>query len=210
MKRSVAWAGALVLALQANIQSQAGGVTNGLIVITSRTASDALYRQISSSTLYDADDFKGPGVFSPGDAAMAELLQDHGYSTRLVPEWLLNPNVFDPSGIYFIPPFPGATVYYHEYIYGGGGGPTKLTDTNYAYSAALVIVSGSGSSYDMPPPNTNGVGIIMGEHSCIGDRSLNGKSSIYMYSSINSGDVAGTALGDAQYMKVVNPSHPIM
>lgn len=121
---------------------------------------------------------------------------------RLVPEWLLNPNAIDPYGTY--------TGLSPEYIYGGGGGPTRPGDTNNAYSASLVIVSGSGSSFDMPPPNTNGIGIIMGEHSCLGDRTLNGQSSIFMYGSINSGDVQGTTPGVVQYMKVINPTHPIM
>ncbi len=219
MKVRFTGTGALSLALIATSQFTAfGAATNGLIVISSRTASDALYRQISSSTLYDADDFKGPGVFSPGDAAMAELLQDHGYSTRLVPEWLLHPFLADPQSLYsgmlpeyfgIAPDSPGSAP---DWIYGGAGGPTKTADTNEAYSASLVIVSGSGSSFDMPPPNTRGIGIVMGEHSCMGDRSLNGKSSIYMYSSINpnSGDAAGNALGDIQYMQVVNPTHMIM
>jgi hypothetical protein len=50
----------------------------------------------------------------------------------------------------------------------------------------------------------------MGEHSCIGDRSLNGKSSIYMYTAIQSGDITGTTPGDGQYMKVLDPTHPIL
>jgi len=209
----------MTLAMAATSQlAVLGATTNGLIIISSRTASDALYRQISSSTLYDADDFKGPGVFSPGDAAMAELLQDHGYSTRLVPEWLLNPFLLDPQSLYssMLPDYfataPDSPGNAPDWIYGGAGGPTKTADTNNAYSASLVIISGSGSSFDMPPPNTRGIGIVMGEHSCLGDRSLNGKSSIYMYSSINpnSGDSAGATLGDIQYMWVVNPTHPIM
>ncbi len=216
MKNRLVWAGALALAVLATSPTQALGVTNGFVVITTRTASDALYRQISSSTLYDADDFKGPGVFSPGDAAMAMLLQDNGYSTRLIPEWLLSRGLTDPQGVYsgqlaeyFATP-PDYYALAPDYFYGGAGGPTKTADTNNAYSASLVIVSGSGSSFDMPPPNTNGVGIIMGEHSCIGDRSLNGKSSIYMYSAITSGDISGGTLGDVQYMKVLDPTHPIL
>jgi len=216
MKSRFVWASALALAVIATSQTQTLGVTNGLVIISSRTASDSLYRQISSSTLYDADDFKGPGVVSPGDVAMATLLQDNGYSTRVVPEWLLSRALTDPQGVYsgMLPDYFAMDPTYYalapDYIYGGAGGPTKSGDTNYDYSASLVIISGSGSSFDMPPPNTNGIGIIMGEHSCIGDRSLNGKSSIYMYSAIQSGDVAGTALGDVQYMKVIDPTHPIM
>src|SRR5437667_960339 len=155
MKHQFAWASVVALAVTFSSQTQTMGITNGVLVITARTASDALYRQISSSTLYDADDYKGPGTITPGDAEMAILLQDHGYVTRVVPEWLLRPEALDPC------PTPAYTDLSPEYYYGGGGGPTKKTDTNYLFSASLVIVSGSGSSADMPPPNTNGIPIIM-------------------------------------------------
>ena len=202
MKNQIAWTSALALAMTFTSQLVCPALTNGVVVITTRTASDALYRQISSSTLYDSDDFKGPGAFSPGDAAMAELLQDHGYVTRLVPEWLLRPDAVDPHGTY-----NGLSP---EYYYGGGGGPSRPADTNDLYAASLVIVSGSGSSADMPPPNTNGIPLIMGEHSCLGDNVLSGNSSIYMYAQKTSGNQAGTALGAAQYMVVLAPNHPIM
>src|SRR5262245_32016411 len=71
-------------------------------------------------------------------------------------------------------------------------------------------MSCSGSSADMPPPNTNGIPIIMGEHSCLGDQSLAGNSSIYMYVNKTSGNQTGTTPGDGQYMVVVNTTHPIM
>lgn len=80
MKKRFVWAGAVALAVSVGSPVQTMAVTNGLVVITSRTAADALYRQISSSSLYDADDYRGPGVFSAGDVAMAVLLQDNGYS----------------------------------------------------------------------------------------------------------------------------------
>lgn len=205
MKHRFAWASALTLAAIISSQIQTPGLTNGCVVISTRTAQDALYRQISSSTLYDSDDFKGPGAFAPGDATMATLLQDHGYVTRLVPEWLLRTDCYDPYGYYY-----GQNP---EYYYGGGGGPTKPSDTNFLYAAQLVIISGSGSSFDMPMPNTNGIPIIMGEHSCLGDQQLNGFSSIYMYGLKNSGDTtfnAAATPGDVQWMKVVAPNHPIM
>jgi hypothetical protein len=214
MKNRFLWASAVALVVTVGSQVQTLGLTNGFIVLSSRTAADALYRQISSSSLYDADDFKGPGVFSPGDAAMATLLQDYGYSTRLVPEWLLSTALVDSQGIYAgaLPAYFAPTGEAPNWIYGGAGGPTKTGDTNNAYSAQLVIISGSGSSFDMPPPNTRGIPIIMGEHSCIGDRTLNGNSSLYMYSAIQSGDVSGTALGNVQYMKVTTDgkAHPIL
>jgi hypothetical protein len=160
MKYRFVWASALTLALTISSEVPSRAITNGVVVISTRTASDALYRQISSSTLYDADDYKGPGAFSPGDAGMAILLQDHGYVTRLVPEWLLRPEAIDPNGTY--------SDLTPEYYYGGGGGPSRKSDTNALYAASLVIIAGSGSSADMPPPNTNGIPIIIGEHSCLG------------------------------------------
>lgn len=215
MKNRFLWASAVALTVTVGSQVQTLGLTNGFIVLTSRTAADALYRQISSSTLYDADDFKGPGVFSPGDAAMATLLQDYGYSTRLVPEWLLSVALVDPQGLYagILPAYFTPAGEAPDWVYGGAGGPTKIADTNNDYSAQLVIISGSGSSFDMPPPNTRGIPIIMGEHSCLGDNVLNGNSSIYMYGLKDSGDQTFTAAqtpGDIQYMKVVAPDHPIM
>ena len=203
MKQRLAWAGALALALTVTSTVNTMALTNGLVIITTRTASDALYRQISTSSLYDADDFKGPGMAAPGDAAMAILLQDYGYSTRVIPEWLLNPAVLDPHTTY-------DTTFYPNNFYGGGGGPTKPLDTNALYAAQLVIVSGSGSGNDMPPPNTNGIGIMMGEHSCLGQNALNGQSSIFMYGNKTSGNDTGTATGPDQYMLVREPNHPIM
>src|SRR5439155_12856013 len=98
MKHRFVWASALALALTVTTQLQTMAITNGVIVITTRAASDALYRQISSSSLYDADDYKGPGVFSPGDTAMAILLQDYGYVTRLAPECMIRPDAIDTDG----------------------------------------------------------------------------------------------------------------
>lgn len=204
MKNRICKASLFALALFTSVPAWA--LTNGVIVISTRSGSDALYRQISSSTLYDADDFQGPGAFSPGDAAMATLLQDYGYVTRLVPEWLLRWDAYDPAGIYsaYLPD-PG-------FWYGGGGGPTKPGDTNANAAAQLVIISGSGSSSDMPPPNTNGIPIMMGEHSCLGDVSLSGQSSIFMYGNKtgNSGNDTGTSVGPDQYMLVLQTNHPIM
>jgi hypothetical protein len=220
MKNRFLWAGAVVLAATVGSQVQTLGLTNGFVVISSRTASDSLYRQISSSTLYDADDFKGPGVVSPGDAAMAALLQDYGYCTRVVPEWLLSTALVDPQGVYsatlpqyFGPPTGSGEA--PDWICGGAGGPTKTGDTNGDYAAQLVIISGSGSSFDMPPPNTRGIPIIMGEHSCLGDRVLNGNSSIYLYQQISSGDLSSDVYPTDPYtlwmqVTAAGKAHPIM
>src|SRR5262245_56528411 len=94
MKSRFVCALALAVGLSSTIQTLA--ITNGVVLITTRTASDARYRIISSSSLYDGDDFRGPGSFSPGDAAMGQLLQDYGYTARLIPEWLLRWDGVDP------------------------------------------------------------------------------------------------------------------
>ena len=208
MKRRFLWASAVALAVIAGSQVQTLGLTNGLIIITTRTASDALYRQISSSGLYDSDDFRGPGTATPGDSAMASLLMDNGYSTRLVPEWLLSPQAVDPSGVY------SAYMPCYEYIYGGGGGPTKPLDTNVLYAAQLVILSGSGSGGDFPEPNTRGIAIMGGDHTILGDRA--NKGSLFMYGNSGTSDANGANAfpvpGPIQYLKVTaaGKAHPIM
>jgi hypothetical protein len=185
-------------------------ITNGVVVITTRSATDAYWRQQSSSGLWDADDNRGPGIFSPGDAAMGILLEDNGYTTRMVPEKVLsytssqgtstvdwNNDPIDPNGYYEGGNLPS-------------GGTTSAS--NVLYSAMLVIVSGSGSSADMPPPNTNGIPIIMGEHSCLGDNTTSlprDHSELFLYGNKNSGNLtAGNNPG--LYMRVVDPNHPIM
>jgi len=204
MKQRFAWLGALALAAAITSQVQAQTMTNGVIVITTRSAQDAFWRQQSSSTLWDTDDAKGPGCFSPGDAAMAELLQDNGYSTRMVPEKVLSytQNNGDPTVDWM-----GTDNNPLTYYTGGAGPSSSVSDTN--WSAMLVVVSGSGSSADMPPVNTTGIPIIMGEHSCLGNNTVKDHSQIYLYSNKSSGNltVPGTA---GLYMKVVDTNHVIM
>jgi hypothetical protein len=220
MKSRFAWASALALAVLVIPQTETKAaytnldgiiITNGVIVMTTRSGQDAFWRQQSSSGLWDADDNRDPGDFTPGDAAMAELLQDNGYTTRMVPEKVLS----------YTSQFGGPTLdwlgnpidplqYYNGGILptGGSGGASS----NVLYSAMLVIVSGSGSSADMPPPNTNRIPIIMGEHSCFGDNTTSpprDHSEIFLYGNKNSGNLT---LGNnpGLYMTVVDPTHPIM
>jgi hypothetical protein len=207
MKSQFVWVSALALAgaLTSSVQGQA--LTNGVIVITTRSAQDAYWRQTSSSSLWDADDAKGPGTFSPGDAAMGILLQDNGYTTRMVPEKALSYTansgdpLFDWNGS-LNNPIP---------YYTGGAGPSSSASDE-RWSAMLVIVSGSGSSADMPPPNTNGIPIIMGEHSCLGDSTTSppkDHSELFLYGNKNSGNLTSPAT-HGLYMKVLAPDHPIM
>src|ERR1017187_8146128 len=94
MKNRCVWASALVLTIGATAQvetkaayTNANGtlITNGTIIITTRAAGDGHFFLQSSSTTADMDDNRGPG-FSPGDAAMGELLMDNGYSVKLLPD----------------------------------------------------------------------------------------------------------------------------
>lgn len=207
MKHRIAWLGALALGAALNTAPHARALTNGVVVITTRSAIDAFWRQQSSSTLWDADDAKGPGVFSPGDAAMGELLQDNGYTVRMVPEKALSytQNGGDPTVDWLGNPGEPSTYYT------GGGGPSSST-ADERWSAMLVVVSGSGSSADMPPPNTNGIPIIMGEHSCLGDNTTGlpkDHSELFLYSNKSSGNLA---LGNnpGLYMTVTDTNHPIV
>ena len=224
MKNRFAWAGALALAFtflsptetKAAITNLDGTIiTNGVVIITTRTGEDAFWRQQSSSALWDGDDPAGPGVFSPGDAAMGGLLGDYGYTVRVLPEqalhylnyqgaqsldWLSNPN--DP-----------------QFYYQGSGG-ASVSKANFApnvlWSAMLVIMSGSGSSGDMAPPNTNGVPIIAGENAVLGDSPAGVPASHAELFFYGTGD--GTKhtsnktdpVANGLYMTVVNTNHPIM
>jgi hypothetical protein len=205
MKHRFVWASAVALAATITSQAETPAITNGVVIITTRSAQDAYWRQQSSSGLWDGDDYKGPGIFSPGDAAMGILLQDNGYVTRMVPEKVLTCDAqsgeptLDWNGDFVNP-----LTYYQ-----GGGGPTASTTTNVLWSAMLVIVSGSGSSADMPPPNTNGIPIIMGEHSCLGNNAPRDHSQLFLYGNKTSANL-GLANNPGLYMKVMAPNHPIM
>ena len=228
MKHRLPWAGVLALAatLAAPLASIATNftngfgvvVTNGVIFVTTRSASDGWFRTQSSSTVWDTDDPRGPGGYSPGDVKMCEILQDHGYATRVLPEKALS---FQNLGL------AGNTLYWdnatptdpYNFYYNGGnsfgnglsGGGTALNDL---YSCVLLIVSGSGGSADMPIANTNNIPVIMGEHSCLGTNRANAsneRSEIYLYGNKNGNSGNNTTTNIANlYMKVVNPNHPIM
>src|SRR5271157_6205415 len=98
MKNRLAWAGAIALAFLAASQVETRAVytnlngtiiTNGTIIVTTRAAGDGHFFLQSSSTIDDMDDNQGPG-FSPGDAAMCQLLQDNGYAVKLLPDKALS------------------------------------------------------------------------------------------------------------------------
>src|ERR1035438_4517156 len=140
-------------------------ITNGTIVITTRAAGDGHFFLQSSSTIDDMDDNRGPG-HSPGDAAMAALLMDNGYSVKLLPDKALCYSAF---------PFGSATCKdvfggdeNPQLYYDGLAGPANTAGYNELLSAMLVVISGSGSSSDVALPNTNGIPIVCGESAVIG------------------------------------------
>jgi len=229
MKNRYIWAGALALAIGAVSQVETKAaytnlngtiITNGVIVMTTRAAQDAWFHMQSSSTgLWDADDNRGPGVFTPGDVAMGELLQDHGYSTRMVPDRVLNyyqnsspaPLQTWASCSVFCggadANMPDPLTYYNGGIGVAGGGAAS----NELYSAMLVIMSGSSSGADFPPPNTNHIPIIAGDHTTVGDSTSTtaGHAQLYLWANKNSGNLV-LSQNPGLYMTVVAPNHPIM
>lgn len=221
MKHRIVWASALTLALNLGIQFDGRAaytnndgviITNGVVFVTTRTAGDAWFRSQSSSTVWDADDPRGPGSYAPGDVKMCELLQDAGYSTRLIPEKAVSFSAYGLQGPTLYWDGQTTTDPYNYYYNGGNGLSGGGTAASTLCSAVLVIVSGSGSSADMPIVNSNRIPVIMGEHSCLGtNRSNNSgeRSELYLYANKSSGNNTTTNTANL-YMKVVNPNHPIM
>ena len=220
MKSRFAWAGALALAILAISQAEtkawytnANGtiITNGVILVTTRGANDGHFFRQSSSTVDDMDDTRGSGT-SPGDVAMCEVLQDNGYSTRLLPDKALSSFMYPFGGD------PCQDVYGNvndpSVYYNGLAGPANgQGPNNELLSAMLVVVSGSGSSSDAIMPNTYGVPIVIGESAILGsgDNGVpGGHGEHFLYSTKKTTGNVTNATGDYLYMKVVDPNHPIM
>ena len=187
MKNRFVWASAVALAITVGVPVRTMAITNGVIVITTRANQDT-----AAASEYLTDE-KGPGMVSPGDVAMLQLLGDHGYTCRL----LLDKMLSSRAGAFCSAPpdpFPWQEV---ELV-------------NPSFAPALIINSGGSAGADVPPRNTSGVPIVMGEHTTLADRANAG--SIYMYSNGGeSTDPNGTATaGPSKYMVVVNTTHPIM
>ena len=220
MKNRFVWASALALAVGAisEVATQAAYtnsngtvITNGVILVTTRAASDGHFFLQSSSTIDDMDDNRGSG-YSPGDSAMCELLQDSGYTTRLLPDKALS---------YFAFPFSSGSpclnvlggVNDPQVYFNGSPGPANSQGAfNELLSAMLVVVSGSGSSSDAIEPNTNGVPIVCGESAVLGSGDAGvpaGHGELHLYSNKNSNNYTGHS-GNDLLMKVVDPNHPIM
>ncbi|MEO6034854.1 MAG: hypothetical protein ABIQ35_06340 [Verrucomicrobiota bacterium] len=189
MKNKFFCAGVLALLATASIPLETQAATNGVILITTRFGQDI---SLSSG---DLNDIKGPGQVSPGDAAMSTVLAQNGYSSRYLIDVELNPTRVNPvTGLSGNPEF---------YIF----------PSNTNFNASLIINSGTSGSADIGAPNTNGVPIMMGEHSCISDVGRPSHNSLYMYHGANnSDDVKDTEpnQGASQYMVVIATNHPIM
>jgi hypothetical protein len=221
MKNRFVWAGALALAIGAISQvdakaayTNANGIviTNGTIIVTTRAANDGHFFLQSSSTIGDMDSPQGSGT-SPGDVAMCELLQDNGYSTKLLPDKALSYLAYPITG-----GAPCLDVYGNDNdpqnYFVGNPGPANNVAANVLLSAMLVVISGSGSSSDAIMPNTNAVPEVIGENAIIGsgDASVpSGHGEHFLYSNKVGNNYAGAnpTNGDL-YMKVLLPNHPIM
>lgn len=194
MKYSFVGAGVLALALAMGPQAQAQTGSDGMIIITTRKNQDLTWGYT------DAWSALGPGQISPGDVLMGLVLGDNGYSSRLIIDAELNPIQVNP-----LLGTPGDQNLY-------------LFPDNSDFNASLIIHSGSSASGDISAPNTSGVPIIMGEHSCIANGYRLAHNSLYLYATPNptstgTDDVRNNEAsqgGTNQYMKVLLPNHPIM
>jgi len=220
MKSRFSRSGGLALALAAMAQVGANAaytnsngtiITNGTIIVTTRAAGDGHFFLQSSSTIDDMDDNRGPG-FSPGDAMMASLLMDNGYSVKLLPDKALNAVAFGGGTCLNAFGNPNDPSLYYD----GHSGPANTAGFNELLTPMLVVISGSGSSSDVAPPNTNGIPIVCGESAVIGatDSGPSGATpashaSICLYSHRSVSNRTSPTT-DGLYMRVLDPNHPIM
>ncbi len=220
MTNPLIWTSALALAIGAISQAETKAaytnsngtvITNGTIIVTTRAGGDGHFFLQSSSTLDDMDDNRGPG-FSPGDSAMCTLLQDYGYSVKLLPDKALNRVAFGGGTCLDVFGSPNNPSLYYD----GHSGPANPAAFNELLSPMLVVISGSGSSSDVAPPNTNGIPIVCGESAVIGatDTGPSGTTpvshaSLCLYSHRSVGNRTSPT-ADGLYMRVLNPNHPIM
>ncbi len=183
MKFRFVSAAAMTVALFLNSQVEANAITNGVILISTRAPQDT-----AAGSEY-ATDQDGPGMVSPGDVAMEDLLGDYGYNCRLVLDRILNGAA---QAWCSAPPLPDI-----------------FTDPPNANMAPmLIILSGSSSGADVPPRNTNGIPTMIGEHTDLADR--NNPGSMFMYSNGSSSIDPNQGTNATLYMKIINTNHPIV
>jgi len=172
----------LAAAFVASSSLSTHGLTNGVILITTRAAQDT-----AAGSEYFTDE-KGPGMVTPGDVAMEDLLEDNGYTCRLVLDKLINGAA---QGWASTPPPPD----------------TWLVPINSDFTPILIIESGSSAGADVPPRNTNGIPMMIGEHTDIADRANPG--AVFMYSNGSQSNDPNQGTPATHYMKIVNTNHPI-
>jgi hypothetical protein len=192
LKRRFVWAGALALAVGVTCLVQTRG---GTIMIITRYQQDLTWVGEDGDPNDGSPDerYKAAGQCSPGDVAMAELLGDYGYTTRVI----ISQEVFEGK----VNPCTTSAADPEAYLH----------PINPDFDVSLVIQSGSGSSSYAPPMLGRGVPIMSGEHACLSDRAKPG--SIFMYTNGGqSDDCYGPPNGGdaSQYMYVLQPDHPIM
>lgn len=187
MKNRFLWASALTLAVTVASPIQMKAITNGVVLISTRAPQDT-----AAGASYYTDE-GGPGMATPGDLDMLNLLSDHGYTCRLVLDQLVN-GVAVANGWVTAPPPP----------------ETWYQPVNPDLAVMLLIVSGSGGSGDAPPPTQAlGIPMMVGEHVVLGNRA-DRPGSIHMY--INGSESSDRTQDQTtnKYMKVLAPNHPIM
>jgi hypothetical protein len=168
MRHHFIWLIALTITIASISRSAAG-----IVVISTR-------KNICADQGADNIDAKGPGMTTPGDVAIGNLLGNYGYSSRLILDVLL------------------------------GAEPTTYlepADTN--LNIGLLICSGSSGSTDVPAPPP-GIPVMMGEHVTLGNRTDRpGSIFMYNGSASNDPNESSTPAA-TKYMKVIAPDHPIM
>lgn len=182
MKQRFLLAGLVTLVTLA-VQPCTSAATNGVILISTRAPQDT-----AAGGEYVTDE-KGPGMSSPGDVEMGQVLSDYGYTCRLVLDKLLSGAA---QAWATTPPSPDMW----------------FTTVNPDFAPMLVICSGSSAGADVPPRNTNGIPVMMGEHTDIADRANPG--ALLMYSGGGQSTDFNQGNGASRYMKVIAPNHPIM
>lgn len=188
-KNLLAWAGAFALAMNIVPTVQ---TTAGTIMIVTRYQQDLTWvgedGDPNDGSPYER--YKAAGMASPGDVAMAELLGDYGYVTRVI----ISQELFAGK----VNPCTGQEANPEAY----------LRPSDPEFNVDLVIVSGSGTGAYAPPLLGLGVPIMMGEHTCLSDRSGRAGNIYMYYNGSQSGDESGPSA--SQYMYVLQPDHPIM
>lgn len=197
MKHRFVWASSLALAFTLCSQINTSAITNGVIYISTREPQDtASFGQDSLS-----NQEKGPGMCTPGDVAMGLLLGDYGYTTRVLLDRILG-GTAGTNGFYWCSAdFPGTAVIERD---------EALFPFDLNMTPALVIISGSSAGAAVPFPTiTNGIPMMMGEHTTLGSGANVG--SFFMYdNTLGSSSDPNQGNTTNKHMKVLNPNHPIL